>query len=89
MVMFQYSICDMHFGIIKFELIWGIFVEILLAFSDKLLFLNSIQSPLFANKKKGLVRIELMFLQEVSIIVRVNMKPFWYFFLSILLLQQR
>ena len=29
---------------------------------------------MFANKKKDLVRIELSFLQEVSIIVRVNMK---------------
>ena len=31
MVMFQYSICDMHFGIMKSELIFGIFVRILLA----------------------------------------------------------
>ena len=29
---------------------------------------------MFANKKKDLVRIELSFLQEVSTIVRVNMK---------------
>ena len=28
MVMFQYSICDMHFGIMKSELILGILVEL-------------------------------------------------------------
>ena len=63
MVMFQYSICDMHFGIIKSELIMGISVGILEIFSDKLLFLNSArhQIPLFANRKKHLVRIELTY----------------------------
>ena len=70
MVMFQYSICDLHFGIMKSELILGISVGILLVFSDKLFFLNSArrQIPLFVNTKKNLVRIELT-LQEVSIIV--------------------
>ena len=29
MVMFQYSICDMHFGIMKSELVLGISVRIL------------------------------------------------------------
>ena len=76
--MIQYSICDMHFGILKSELNLGISVGILQVFSDKLFFLNLTrrQFPMFANKKKDLFRIELMFLQEVSIIVRVNMKPF-------------
>ena len=55
--------------------------EIIEVYSD-IFFLNSArrQIPLFANKKKDLVRIELTFLQEVSIIVRVKMKPRWYFF---------
>ena len=73
MVMFEYSICDMHFGIMKSELIWGISAGILLVFSDKLFYLNlarrQIQS--LANKIKDLVRMELTFLQKVSIIVRV------------------
>ena len=62
--------------IMKSELFFRIFVAILLVFSDKLFFLNSArhQILLFATKKKDLVRIELTFLQEVSIIVRVNMK---------------
>ena len=58
MVMFQYSICDMHFGIMKSaELILGNSVEILEVYSDKLIFLNSArrQIPLFANKKKDVV----------------------------------
>ena len=52
-------------------------------FSDKSFFLGSArrQIPLFANQKKDLVRIELTFLQEVSIIVRVNMKPRRIFFI--------
>ena len=77
MVMFQYSICDMHFSIMKSDLILGISDKILKVFSAKLFFLNSARSqiPLFANRKKNLVRIELTFLQEVSFIVRVNMKP--------------
>ena len=60
----------------KSELILGFLTEFL-SFSIKLFFLNSArrQIPLFANKKKDLVRIELTFLQEVSIIVRVNLKP--------------
>ena len=59
MVMFQYSICDMHFGIMKSELIWGISVGIRLVYKDKLFFLNSTrrQIPLFANKRQDLVRI--------------------------------
>ena len=74
--MFQYSICDMHFGIMKSELIWGISVGILQVFSVKLFFLNLArrQISLFANVKNDLVRIELTFLLEDSIIVRVNMK---------------
>ena len=54
MVMFQYLICDMHFGTLKSELILGISYGILSDFSDKLFFLNSArrQIPLFANKKK-------------------------------------
>ena len=46
-------------------------------FSNKLFFLNLARSQirLLANKKKDLVRIELTFLQEVSIIVGANMKP--------------
>ena len=72
--MFQYSICDMHFWIMKYKLILGISCIIFKVFSDKLFFLNSArhQIPLFANKKKELVRIELTFSQEVLIIVRVN-----------------
>ena len=74
LVMFQYSICDMHFCILKSEVILGISVRILV--SNKLFFLNSArrQILLFVNKKKNLVGIQLTFLQEVSIIVRVNMK---------------
>ena len=81
MVMFQYSICDWHFGIMKSELILGISVGILKFFSDKLFFLNSArrQTSLFVNK--DLIRIELSFLKEVSIIVRVGMKPLRLFFL--------
>ena len=77
MVIIQYSICHMHFGILKSELILGISVGIHSVLSDKLLFLNSARSqiPLFANKKKDLVRIEITFSQKVSTIVRVNMKP--------------
>ena len=73
MVMFEYSICDMHFGIMKSELILGISAGILLVFSDKLSYLNLArrQIQLLANKMKDLVRMELTFLQEVSIIVRV------------------
>ena len=69
--MFQYSICDVHFGIMKSELI---FVWILEVFSAKGFFLHSArrQIPLVANKKKDLVWIELTFLQEVSIIVSVK-----------------
>ena len=55
MVKFQYSIYDMHLGIMKSaELILGNSVEILKVYSDKLIFLNSArcQIPLFANKKK-------------------------------------
>ena len=76
--MFQYSICDVHLS----ELIWGISVGILLVFRNKLFFLNSArrQISLVANTKKDLVRIELTFLQEVSIIVSVNMEPRRYFF---------
>ena len=73
MVMFRYSIiCDMHFDIMKSELILGISVRFF-----KFLAINYSSSmiPLFANKKKDLFRIKLTFLQEVSIIVRVNMKP--------------
>ena len=82
-----FDVCDRHYDIMKSELIWGISVGILLVFSNKLFFLNSArrQIPLFANKKKDLGRIEQTFLQEVSIIFRVNMKPRAYFF-SILLL---
>ena len=49
--MFQYSICDMHFGIMKSELIRGISVGILQVFSNKLFFLKSARSqiPFFAN----------------------------------------
>ena len=63
-VMFQYSIYDMHFGIMESELILGIPDEIIEVFSDKFFFYNSAmrQIPLFANKKKDLVRIELTFL---------------------------
>ena len=68
MVKFQYSTCDMHFSIVKSELILGISVFLSSA-------RHQIPYALFANKKKDLVRIELTFLQEVSIIVRVNMKP--------------
>ena len=41
MEMFQRSICDMHYDIMKSEVIWGISVGILEVFSDKLFFLNS------------------------------------------------
>ena len=59
----------------KYELILGNSIGILLVFRDKLFFLDSAcQIPLFAKKKKDLVRIELTFLQELSVIVRVNMK---------------
>ena len=56
MVMFQYSICDMHFGIKQSELILGISVGILLVFSDKLFFLilARCQMPFFAKKKIGM-----------------------------------
>ena len=56
-------------------------------FSDKLFFLNLSRRelPLIANKKKDLVRIELKFLQEVSIIVRLNMKPRLYFYTCLLI----
>ena len=56
---------------------FGDFCRIFLSFIDKLFFPNKArrQIPLFANKKKDLVRIELTFSQEVSIIVTVNMKP--------------
>ena len=66
----------------------GIFVRILKVFSDKLFFLHLARRLilLFANKKKDLVRIELTFLQEVSIIVRVNMKLCRKFFYPFLLL---
>ena len=50
MVMFQFSIFDMHFGIMKSELILGISVGILQVFSDKLFFLNSARRQI---KKKG------------------------------------
>ena len=59
-VMFQYSICYMHFSIMKSELIFGISVGILEVFRDKaIFFLNSArrQIPLFAKKKKDLVRL--------------------------------
>ena len=54
MAMFQYSMCDMHLGIMKSELILGISVGIPQVFSDKLFFLNSTrrQIPLFANKRR-------------------------------------
>ena len=56
-VVFQYLICDLHFGIMKSELILEISVGILSVFSDKLFFLNSArrQIQLFANKKKDSV----------------------------------
>ena len=57
------SICNIHFGIIKSEVILGISVRIFYIFSDKLSFLTSVRRliPLFANKKKNLIRIELTF----------------------------
>ena len=53
-IMFQYSTCDMHFGIMKSELICGISVSILKVFSDRLFLLNLARRkiPLFANKKR-------------------------------------
>ena len=70
MVKFQYSICDMHFGIMKSELILGISVGILKVFSVKLFFLNSArrQTPFFANKKKDLVRLELTFYRKFQLL---------------------
>ena len=54
MVMFQYLIYNMHFGIMKSELILRISIVIFKVFSNKLFFFNSArrQIPLFANKKK-------------------------------------
>ena len=43
MVMFQYSICDMHFGIMKDGLISGISLGSLQVFSNRLLFFNSVK----------------------------------------------
>ena len=76
MVMFHYSICVMHFSIMKSELIWGDFCRNSLFFSDKLIILNSVrrQTSLLANKK-DIVRFELTLLHEVSVNARVNMKP--------------
>ena len=70
MVMFQYSICDMHFGIMKSKLILGISVGNLKIFSDELFFLNSArrQTPLFVNKIKDLVRIELTFYRKSQLL---------------------
>ena len=58
MVMFQYSICDMHFSIMNSELILG-FCKFL-AINDSSPARGQIR--LFANKKKDLVLIELTFL---------------------------
>ena len=75
-VMFQYSICDMHFGITKSDLILGISVRIFYVFSNR--YSSSIsarrQILLFANKKMDLVRIEIVFNRKFSTIVRVNIK---------------
>ena len=70
MIMVQYSICYMHFGIMTSELILGISVEIRSVFSVKLIVLNSArrQIPLFANKKKDLVRIELTFYRKFQLL---------------------
>ena len=59
--MFQYSIYDMHFGIIKSALIWAISVVILSVFRDKLFLIISARRQIrsLANKNKDLVRIEL------------------------------
>ena len=67
MVIFQYFICEMHFSIMKSELILGISIG---SFSDKLFFLNSArrQIPLFANNKKDLVRIELAFYRKFQLL---------------------
>ena len=54
MVMFKYLICDMHFCIMKSELILRISIGIFKVFSNKLFFFNSARRKitLFANKKK-------------------------------------
>ena len=58
MVMFQYSICDMHFRIMKSELIMGISVGILEVFSDKLLFLNSARHQIPCLPIKRIIKSE-------------------------------
>ena len=70
MVMVQYSICYMHFGIKTSELILGISVRTFI-FSIELFFLNSArrQIPLFANKKKDLVRMELNFYRKFQLLL--------------------
>ena len=66
----------MHFGIMKSELFWGFlseffkFLAINCSFSIRL----GARFRCLSIKKKDLDRIELTCLQEVSIIVRVNMK---------------
>ena len=47
---------------------------------------NTALIPLFDNKKKDLVHNELTFLQKVSIIFRVYMKPRRYIFYPFLFL---
>ena len=66
MVLFQYSICDMNFGIMESDLILGIlspFIKFLaMNYSSSIrLGVRSRCLP----KKKDLARIELTFLQEV------------------------
>ena len=62
MVMCQYSICDMHFGILKDEMISEISVGTLQIFRDRIFTFNSAkrQVSLFTNKKMDLNRIEIV-----------------------------
>ena len=78
MVIFQCSICVMHFCILKDELISGMSVGILYMFSDRIFCFNSAmrQVRLFTDKKKHLNKIELFFFShKVANNVRGDVKP--------------
>ena len=76
MVRFQYSICDMPFGILTDEINSGKYVGIPKNFRNRIFFFNLAKRHvrLYTNIRKDLNSSELTYFEEVANI-RGNMKP--------------
>ena len=73
MAMFQYSICDMHFGIVKFN---GFCQKLILKITDR--FCSVIKPTVKSGNsaiKKNSNKIALMSFHEIENNFRGNMKP--------------